>query len=527
MGRFYSTNVPRNIDYTYKPPFELMQKAIAVSDAQNDAIWNQTDLLENEVLKIKSMDQDLAATQAKRDYYQNRIKELTDEAKDPLAWRKIMPKLRNAGRELKTDLTTGALSKYQENRKAFDEFEAASKLQLMNNTISQRDYDIAKKTMLDGFKGTNYDANTGVYNKFAPETLVNTPEYAKIAKEASDKVMASVTDRRWDALKGRYIRTHRESGTEVTEQRLAELIDEAMRGDSRISNAVKQGVRLGFMDKGLVDEVGNVRSSYITNPDGSLSYNPMSPYAGIVKSRAMSQAYRNELTEDSMQADQFALADVNYQRQLALARMRNDDTNKTPGGGYNAFANFRSVVDSFKGGEGTPLLSNISGFSGKDENAEAIKKYGTPLSTISNPIIKEGIYGPLGIAGVHKTVDGVDSKGNPVKTAIVQYPELYASPMYPNTPINLPTKEVTEGERKLKVTDFGAMHEGQYYTYGDKTFKYNGGESFEFVQPVYQLRDKNGKRLGTIDEEGLNLNVNDVIKKSTPQMTYNAPYQPY
>jgi len=218
MGRFYSTNVPRNIDYTYKPPFELMQKAIAVSDAQNDAIWNQTDLLENEVLKIKSMDQDLAATQAKRDYYQNRIKELTDEAKDPLAWRKIMPKLRNAGRELKTDLTTGALSKYQENRKAFDEFEAASKLQLMNNTISQRDYDIAKKTMLDGFKGTNYDANTGVYNKFAPETLVNTPEYAKIAKEASDKVMASVTDRRWDALKGRYIRTHRESGTEVTEQ---------------------------------------------------------------------------------------------------------------------------------------------------------------------------------------------------------------------------------------------------------------------------------------------------------------------
>jgi len=513
MGRFYSTNVPRSVDYAYKPPFELMMKAIANSDAQTDEIYNQADLLENEMLKVKFMEQDQGRVKAKQDYYKEKIGELTGAiAENPLEWRRAMPKLRNTSRELKQDLNAGEIARIQENRAAMDAFEAQSQKQMQSGLLGASDYNVAKANMLKGFQGTGYDANTGVYNKFTPETLMNTPQIMDKAIKLSNNIKASLKKTRFDEVKGQWIYTSLDGKKQVTEDQIGEAVQQGLTNDIELQNYFSQGQRLGYRPGG-VDAQGGIIPAFTRGPNGEMVWNAKSPILGAVRSRIASEAFTEEETDRTREVNPYAMQANAFANQQALMRMR--AANKTgPNGGPDMIDAFSHLQNTFANAN---VQKNVPVFGSPEFIAQQSgvgKNLGIPIETL-DPSMKEVILGSIvkeQMEDFEQEVPNPNYDGTKNTSRTMKIKGKRMPPMY----LELKPSKYEKHLSNIPVDDRGIPDKGRfeagkiYRTNQGVVFKYNGANApVDMLEDAtFEIKGKNGELKGTVSRDVLNVEYN-------------------
>ena len=119
MGRLYKTSSANTLDYMYKMPQQLMLGALQNTEAQIDNIYQQSDLLNNALTKVKYLTPDEQRVKEISQGYANEVDNITKAiTQNPMEWRKYMPTIKDLGRKMNNDFTTGELGKIQGNYNA-------------------------------------------------------------------------------------------------------------------------------------------------------------------------------------------------------------------------------------------------------------------------------------------------------------------------------------------------------------------------------------------------------------------------
>lgn len=205
MGRFYKTSKPEMIDFMYQLPEQAILGAIKSADAQVAAGEQLlSDYLKQ--LNVQALYPDQAAKDAAIKEIENQIKEHTLVLKDnPVEFLKEQTKIRELGRNLNERLTRGDLAAYQSNYNTRQKFleEAKKRATDKDGTIRMQEVDAAMKLFDLTYaqnEGAKYNLETGKYNPYGTENLVNYFDAQKFAVDIASKIKTD-KDERWTTQK--------------------------------------------------------------------------------------------------------------------------------------------------------------------------------------------------------------------------------------------------------------------------------------------------------------------------------------
>ena len=165
MGRFYKPAEYTPVDNIYKLPAEAMMKAIANTDAMVDSGIEQNDLFEGALGKINSLSIDSERVKQIRDGYNSKIKESSQSLmNDPTNYRKYLPSIKQLGKELQTDMSSGEIAAIQ------------SRVQALN------DWDKVYKPLVGAKDGITPEAYTAMRNSFIKNICCNNNTHTSVFK---------------------------------------------------------------------------------------------------------------------------------------------------------------------------------------------------------------------------------------------------------------------------------------------------------------------------------------------------------
>lgn len=425
MGRFYSTNNPQSVDFAYQPPLELMQKAVANADAQNDRVFDTANLLNDSLLKVQFLEKDRGRVQQKQEEYKKQINDLTSQIqKDPLAWRKSSSAIRDVGRNFYQDMFTGELSGVQKNYEKYNKFISDHQKAVQEGKINAEYFNKAKEKFLNDFQGTNYDKQTGRYNEFKYDNLVNTPDINAEALRLSNDIKANFSKRVFDTVNGRWINSNEEGTKFVTDDEVAELVASGLMGNTNITSSIKQGANIGFY-KNALDEKGEIIKPYTKDENGKIIWNENSPLTGAVRSRTLSQSFTETGTSNKKEVNPYELQNDRQAFEEAMIRLKaelensSDDKNTQP---FDAFSNLLGLINTRK-----PSLSGEATVN----NDYSKTNRGMPVSSIDADL-KSIILAGIPDESIDVSVPTINGRVEKFK----RYPEYYIK-QDPNNPNNL------------------------------------------------------------------------------------------
>lgn len=127
MGRFYKTAKPEFIDdFTYQPPWEMMQQALQKEQGDYDLTIASNSILGNINYKYIDDTQEREKARLIQEEYANASDELTKKLKNSgNDWRTIIPEINNLKRKAEVDYKTGRIYEQQESAKNFEEHQKA------------------------------------------------------------------------------------------------------------------------------------------------------------------------------------------------------------------------------------------------------------------------------------------------------------------------------------------------------------------------------------------------------------------
>lgn len=112
----YTTADPKDIDFMYQMPEQMMLQAVQTSDANIDKISDQNDALGQYVNSIKALPGDQDDLKTAANSYRSQIGNITSAIqKDPANYRRLSPQLRTISRTLQSDpVLAGVQSRYNQ-----------------------------------------------------------------------------------------------------------------------------------------------------------------------------------------------------------------------------------------------------------------------------------------------------------------------------------------------------------------------------------------------------------------------------
>lgn len=318
MGYNYRTTDPQDIDFITGSPTNLMQQAIGVADQQNDQQIQQADLLGNAVAKVSYLPADQDAVKAIQDKYNQQISDATTQILgDPANYQKHMPLIRSITRNLTSDLDDGELASYQNKANALAQWDKDNHQKVLGidgkpGTVSPEAYQAARTHFLSDYN-SRIKANGGSYNQttktslpFNTEDLVATPDINKAIATATDNIKANSTDWAQDKATGQWIFTNKNKDESVEQARVAQIARDAVAGDPNITEYLKQGTRLGYVN-GAYDTSGKFIEPYSTDAKGKIQWNPNSMLAAPIRSAVGRDAYNKVDKEQAMKDNPYGL----------------------------------------------------------------------------------------------------------------------------------------------------------------------------------------------------------------------------
>jgi len=498
MGRFYSTNTPQNVDFVYKPPFEIMAKAIQNADLANDEIYDQAKLFNDDIVKVNFLEKDRELVAQKQKQYQDEISGVTTEISDPRNWRKALPKVRDIGRRLQTDLSTGGFGAVQKNYQKLADWEKSQAAGLASGKINQSDYNIAKQHFIDQYGGA-INPQTGQPVELQTEGLVHTPDIeGKIAK-AVEGMKANMYKKRWDDIGRQWIWGKSNSTEELSETKLAEAAQYQVGNDPELLNYFQQGQRLGFV-KDALDEEGKIKPAfksikYATKPGEQdvIEWNPDSPLYGAIRGKAGGLSYRRTEEEREARVNQYGLLGEQLAGQERIARARAAaGAGKNPDGSDMIDAH-RLIRDSFTRAKPSTIYgvgSNIklASMANLDEN------------------LRKAIMGNLPEQlGEKRQVDYEDPvTGQLGKKTITVYPEMNISEERIDA---TPVPRIQSGPNKGRI-DTEHMNDNTVYSENGEYLKWSKDGNHTPVYPDFSVYDKEGKLVTKVSRDAINVEFN-------------------
>jgi len=207
MGRFYKTSKPEMIDFMYQLPEQAILGAIKSADAKVAAGEQLlSDYLKQ--LDVQALYPDEEAKNAAVKEIENQIKQHTLVLKDnPVEFLKEQTKIRDLGRNLNERLTRGDLAAYQGNYNIRQKYleEAKKRATDKDGTIRMQDVDAAMKAFDLNYainKGAQYNLESGKYNPYGTENLVNYLDDSKLAKETAEGWVSTNTKSWEESVEG-------------------------------------------------------------------------------------------------------------------------------------------------------------------------------------------------------------------------------------------------------------------------------------------------------------------------------------
>lgn len=270
MARFYNTASGSPIDYMYRVPGEMMMNVLQFNEAQNDMIYDQASLLNDALAQVKYLNPDEGKVKELTSQYNQEVDNISNKLReDPLSWRRLNPNIRDLGRKIHTDFTTGDLGKIQANYNAYQEYDKYISDLEKAGKLSPQTGQIFRSTALNNYTGFT-DPNTGSYRAFNAERPMEDMDLNKWMDDQLKNLEAS-GQVQWNEQAGDYfIKT--ESGWEaITQEKIMNTLLPAIQADNNLLSYLGQRQRYGIMSN-IFDEQGNLQ---LVNSDGKFINNPL------------------------------------------------------------------------------------------------------------------------------------------------------------------------------------------------------------------------------------------------------------
>jgi len=161
MARFYQTDKPIFVeDFTFRPPYELMDRALQVQQQGLDGTVNTAAM-------FKNIDVSYIPDQQEREYVEKVLQGYSDRAdnlvskiqKDPMNWKRYSSELNNLRNQLTKDWQTGDIARIQTNAKNYADhwkrIDSTVKDPVMNQKL--------KEEALQKWKAAGRTSGGGVY----------------------------------------------------------------------------------------------------------------------------------------------------------------------------------------------------------------------------------------------------------------------------------------------------------------------------------------------------------------------------
>lgn len=190
MGRYYQTSqFDTSNNFMYEAPWDFMDKALATYQKNYDDIEASTQMFENALLNIKHLQgpDDVENVNRIRDYYTNKINEITDFARNnPMKALALKNNIRALQQELQKDFTSGNISKIQNSVQALKNWEEENKERMKD---SPERYQAAKNHFMQQYLSTG---GNSIDNGWSGELVTKDLDWNKIKQSGKDLVANAI-----------------------------------------------------------------------------------------------------------------------------------------------------------------------------------------------------------------------------------------------------------------------------------------------------------------------------------------------
>ena len=192
MGRYYQTSqFDTSNNFMYEAPWDFMDKALATYQKNYDDIEASTQMFENALLNIQHLQgpDDVENVNRIRDYYTNKINEITDFARDnPMKALALKNNIRALQQELQKDFTSGNISKIQNSVQALKSWEEENKERMKD---SPERYQAAKNYYMQQYLSSG---GNSIDNGWSGELVTKDLDWNKIKQSGKDLVADAIKE---------------------------------------------------------------------------------------------------------------------------------------------------------------------------------------------------------------------------------------------------------------------------------------------------------------------------------------------
>lgn len=212
MARYYRTSSANPMDYMYNLPTEMMGTVLQNEDFQINNIVNTADLIGSSVLKVPHLTQDKDLLEERQKYYQDKTDGITKSILEsgPGSWKKYQGTIKEMGRELQQDMTTGNLSKIQSSYNTLQEYQKRYEKALEKGDISRTEYEAILNAQLKNYEGIS-KSGTGLQLEAMTNSVNLAEEFQKFVKNKKasgelnqtvniDAIYKTITEKGWEGV---------------------------------------------------------------------------------------------------------------------------------------------------------------------------------------------------------------------------------------------------------------------------------------------------------------------------------------
>jgi hypothetical protein len=314
MGRFYRTSTPNLVDNAmYQPPIELM--AGVINNINTDIQQGQAEYQSLfDQLQARALGPDQNRLKEIIGDYQAKINDLTTAIQDnPLEYRKQLGAIRNLGRDIKNNWSTGEVSAMQNNFAAREKFIAdnTKRIKDKDGRVLQSDLD-----KLNAIFDRNYANQGGVnytgpeqYNQYYTETPASFVDINQIADDVGKGWKADMQTKGYFQQNGAWVKNGKHGVEKADPNDIKKAINQRLLADPEVMNYYNQQTRLGMMSPEQRDLIfANAADIYSqkygytkVTDEGSTSANPYALDSfrtqNDMKVQAVSHSYRMKEVE--------------------------------------------------------------------------------------------------------------------------------------------------------------------------------------------------------------------------------------
>jgi len=332
MGALYKTASPETVDFMYQLPQEQLIAAMKVNEQNIDTQYQQAAVLNDQLLKLKSLAADQPEVKAYLDEMEEKVNSLTKTLQnDPMAWKKQMPLVRDLGQQIHKDFTRGKAAHWQSQYDAFQAADTKEKarigLPIDKGGITPEQYTAWKKYTLSGFKeGSEYDDAAGTGKSIGIENVYgnqNIPE--KIQKFMKDQIANS--DSHFNVHTGQWVYTDKTTHESMTQEEVIRNATNLAMADPDIMGYARQmqswNPNFGYSEKDASGQDQFI-APYTVDDKGRMSVNNKSFMAPALRGLAGVYGF-DKITKDGtvpganpfdLQQRAYDLTDRNAQRKF-------------------------------------------------------------------------------------------------------------------------------------------------------------------------------------------------------------------